>query len=343
MGNARHAAGARMRRKQAGAAGIQSGNHGSGGALSAAAMRLMEVTKIYERPSFLPLSSGGRFYRTATGGERLAVFPDASGLDDATMQKIAREMNLSETTFIGPATRADCAANVRIFTPTKEMVFAGHPTIGSSFVMLDEGIVPKDSERFVLEEKVGPVSIRVEPGERALIWLTTPPITYGRTFDRELCARALGIEPSDLLEIAPQLLSAGNPTIFVAVKDKEVVDRAWLDLQGMEILTDERQESACVFVFAQTLGGAYSRMFAHEYGIIEDPATGSSTGPLAAFMLRHVLVSGAAGSRFVSEQGTKMGRRSILLIQPQTTQGEAGIEVGGHVTPVAGAALRRSV
>src|SRR6266540_3403186 len=118
-------------------------------------------------------------------GNALAVFPDASGLDDATMQKIAREMNLSETTFIGPATRADCAANVRIFTPTKEMVFAGHPTIGSSFVMLDEGIVPKDSERFVLEEKVGPVSIRVEPGERALIWLTTPPITYGRTFDRE--------------------------------------------------------------------------------------------------------------------------------------------------------------
>jgi trans-2,3-dihydro-3-hydroxyanthranilate isomerase len=178
-------------------------------------------------------------------GNALAVFPDASGLDDATMQKIARELNLSETTFIGPATRADCAANVRIFTPTKEMVFAGHPTIGSSFVLLDEGIVPKDSERFVLEEKVGPVSIRAEPGERPLIWLTTPPITYGRTFDRGLCARTLGIEPSDLLEIAPQLLSAGNPTIFVAVKDKEVVDRAWLDLPQPPPLDGEEIETVC--------------------------------------------------------------------------------------------------
>ena len=102
-------------------------------------------------------------------GNALAVFPDASGLDDTTMRKIARELNLSETTFLSPATRADCAANVRIFTPTRELPFAGHPTIGTSFVLLDEGAVPKDSERFVLEEKVGPVSIRVEPGERPLI------------------------------------------------------------------------------------------------------------------------------------------------------------------------------
>jgi trans-2,3-dihydro-3-hydroxyanthranilate isomerase len=170
--------------------------------------------------------------------------------------------------------------------------------------------------------------------------LTTPTITYGRTFDRGLCARALGIEPADLLEIAPQLLSAGNPTIFVAVKDKEVVDRAWLDLQGMAMLTDGRPDPACVFVFAPASGGAYSRMFAPEYGIIEDPATGSSTGPLAAYMLRHGLVSGAAGSRFVSEQGTRMGRRSILHVQLNGEQGVDGIEVGGQVTPVIEGTLR---
>jgi trans-2,3-dihydro-3-hydroxyanthranilate isomerase len=273
-------------------------------------------------------------------GNALAVFPDATGLDDATMQKIAKELNLSETTFVSQATRADCAANVRIFTPTKEMVFAGHPTIGASFVLLDEGIVPKNSERFVLEEKVGPVSIRVDQGERPLIWLTTPPISYGRTFDRQLCARALGLESNDLLEITPQLLSAGNPTIFIAVKDKEVVDRAWLDLQGMTIFRDGWQEPACVFVFAPTPGGAYSRMFAPEYGIVEDPATGSSTGPLAAFMLQHGLVSGDAGARFVSEQGTKMGRRSILHVQLHGEQGADGIEVGGYVSPVAEATLR---
>ena len=139
--------------------------------------------------------------------------------------------------------------------------------------------------------------------------------------------------------MAPQLLSTGNPTIFIAVKDKEVVDRTRLDLQGMATLTDGQQEPACVFVFTPTSGGAYSRMFAPEYGIIEDPATGSSTGPLAAFMLRHGLVSGAAGSRFVSEQGTKMGRRSILHVRLNGEQGADGIEVGGHVSPVAEATL----
>lgn len=280
------------------------------------------------------------FTETPLEGNALAVFPDASGIDDATMQKIAKELNLSETTFVSPATRADCAANVRIFTPTKEMVFAGHPTIGTSFVLLDEDVVPKNIERFALEEKVGPVPIRVEPGERPLIWLTTPPISDGRTFDREICARALGLELSDLLEVRPQLLSAGNPTIFIAVKNKETVDRSWLDNQGMALLTDGREEDACVFVFAPTSAGAYSRMFAPEYGIVEDPATGSSTGPLAAFMLRHGLAPGASGSRFVSEQGVKMGRRSILYIQIHGEQGADGIEVGGYVSPVVEATMK---
>jgi trans-2,3-dihydro-3-hydroxyanthranilate isomerase len=270
-------------------------------------------------------------------GNPLAVFPDASGIDDVTMQKIARELNLSETTFVSPATRADCAAKVRIFTPTREMIFAGHPTIGTSFVLLEEGVVPENGGRFLLEEKVGPVPIRVEPGERPLIWLTTPPISDGRIFDRELCAQALGLEPGDLLEITPQLLSAGNPIIFIAVRDKGAVDRASLDLTGMTALKDGLQEPACVFVFTPTPAGAYSRMFALEYGIIEDPATGSATGPLAAFMLRHNLVPGA---RFISEQGTKMGRRSFLHVLLHGEQGADGIEVGGYVTAVAEATMK---
>jgi trans-2,3-dihydro-3-hydroxyanthranilate isomerase len=273
-------------------------------------------------------------------GNALAVFPDAAGLDDATMQKIAKELNLSETTFVTPATRPDCAANVRIFTPTYEMIFAGHPTIGTSFVLLEEKVVAGDLERFALEEKVGPVSVRVEAGERPLIWLTTPPIRDGKTFDRRRCAEALGLEPDELLEISPQLLSAGNPTIYIAVRDSEAVDRASLDLTGLTTITDGLEERACVFVFAPTPAGAYSRMFAPEYGIIEDPATGSSTGPLAAFMLRHGLVTGAAGTRFISEQGTRMGRRSILHVLLHGQQGVDGIEVGGHVTPIAEAMMK---
>jgi PhzF family phenazine biosynthesis protein len=91
-------------------------------------------------------------------GNALAVFPDCADLGTQQMQKIARELNLSETTFVVPSSRPDCAVGVRIFTPAKEMIFAGHPTIGTSFVLLEEGIVPANSQHFVLDEKVGPVS-----------------------------------------------------------------------------------------------------------------------------------------------------------------------------------------
>ena len=273
------------------------------------------------------------------------MFPEASGLDDVTMQKIAREMNLSETVFVVPATQASFAAGVRIFTPTRELPFAGHPTVGTSFVLLDEGIVPEGTKQFVLEEKVGPVAIRVETGrvetgERPLIWLTTPPISYGRTYDRLRCAQALGLTAHDLLDITPQWLSAGNPTIFIALTDKRAVDDAWLDSHGVSIIKGADAAPICVFVFTPVPEGAYARMFAPEYGVPEDPATGSSTGPLAAFMIRHRMVSGAAGTRFVSEQGTKMGRRSILYVEPHGDGGADGIDVGGYVTPIAEGTLK---
>lgn len=271
-------------------------------------------------------------------GNSLAVFVDASGLDDALMQKIAREMNLSETTFVFPSSRPDCAADVRIFTPTKEMIFAGHPTIGTSYVLLNEMPKLKNAERFILEEKVGPVPIRVEAGQagkRPLIWLRTPTIEYGKTYDATLCTRALGLRPADLLDIEPQLVSAGNPTIFVGVKNKAVVDRAWVDLQGVRAIKDSDSAPVCVFVFTPTPDGAYSRMFAPELGVAEDPATGSSTGPLASFMMRHGLMPTKTGTRRISAQGNKMGRRSVLHILIDGEAGSDGIDVGGYVTPVA--------
>jgi trans-2,3-dihydro-3-hydroxyanthranilate isomerase len=275
-------------------------------------------------------------------GNSLAVFPGALGLDDLTMQKIARELNLSETTFVFPATRPGCAANVRIFTPSKEMNFAGHPTIGTSFVLLEEGIIPANGGHFSLEEKIGAVPVCIEKGEQPLIWLSTPPIQEGKSYDPTSCALALGLEPSDLLDVAPQFLSAGNPTVFVALKDKAVVDRARLDLGGMAAFKAANQEPLCVFVFTPTPDGAYSRMFAPEYGIPEDPATGSSTGPLARYMMGHGLISSAAGTRFVSEQGTKMGRRSLLHVHIRGQNGVEGLDVGGYVTPVAEAKMTLS-
>ena len=169
-------------------------------------------------------------------GNSLAVFPEAAELDAAAMQKIARELNLTETAFVLPATRSDCAARVRIFTPAKELPFAGHPTVGTAFVLLQKGIVSRSCHEFLLEEEFGPIPLRIEAGTPPLIWLRTPAIHEGRRLDGSLCARALGLEPHDLLAVEPQMLNAGNPTVVIAVKDKAAVDRAWLDLTGLRSL-----------------------------------------------------------------------------------------------------------
>src|SRR5271165_3963982 len=267
-------------------------------------------------------------------GNPLAVFPNGAGLSGAAMQSIARELNLSETVFVFPAKQPDSAARLRIFTPSREMDFAGHPTVGSAFVLLDEGVVPPDRERFVLEENVGPVPIRVEHGKRPLIWLTTPPIEEGPIFERSLCAEVLGLAIDDVLDTPPQILSAGNPTVFIAVKDQAAVDRAGMEMAGVKRLKGSYPKVICTFVFTPKPEGAYSRMFAPEHGMVEDPATGSATGPLAAYMIRHKLVS---AKRFVSEQGTKMRRRSLLHVNI----GAAGeIEVGGYVTPLVRAVMQ---
>ncbi|MBV9612181.1 MAG: PhzF family phenazine biosynthesis protein [Acidobacteriaceae bacterium] len=272
-------------------------------------------------------------------GNPLAVFLDGSELDGSTMQSIAQELNLSETVFVLPATQAGCAARLRIFTPRQELAFAGHPTVGTSFVLLKRGIVPSETERFVLEENIGPVPIRVAGQMKPLIWLTTPPIQIGQKFDRGKCANALGLGAEDLLDCEPQTVSAGNPFLFVALKNKEAVDRAWLDLSGATLFKGAEPHPNGVFVFAHRPEGAYSRMFAPEHGIAEDPATGSATGPLAVYMMGNHLVSGLSGTRFISEQGTKMGRRSILHVQINGEQGVEGIEVGGHVTPLVDAEM----
>ncbi|HEV3092374.1 MAG TPA: PhzF family phenazine biosynthesis protein [Candidatus Cybelea sp.] len=278
------------------------------------------------------------FTQTPLEGNALAVFDDAAGLDDATMQKIARETNLSETTFVFPPVARGSAARVRIFTPSKEMLFAGHPTVGTAWVLRERGRVPKDQRNFVLDENVGPVSIRVD--DDGLIWLRTPPIRTLREYDPALCAAAVGLERRDLLEgVWPQNVSAGNPLVFIALRDAATVDRARVDTAALRQLLAGEAEPTCIFVFTPTQQGAYSRMFAEDLGIVEDPATGSATGPLAAFMIENGLVSGAPDSRFVSEQGTKMGRRSLLHVYVRGERGAGGIEVGGHVAPVATATL----
>lgn len=264
-------------------------------------------------------------------GNPLAVFPDARGLDSALMQRIARELNLSETSFVFPSARPDCVADVRIFTPTMEMQFAGHPTIGTAFVLWDEEYPGTTGRSFSFEERVGAVPVHIDDGDDPLIWLTTPPITVGKTVARDAAARAARLKEEDLIaDVPPQLLTAGNPNVYIAVRDKVGVDRAWVDTSSIRNVNEEG-EPTCVFIFTPTPEGAYSRMFAPELAVIEDPATGSATGPLALYMMNHGLAPSHDGARFISEQGTKMGRRSILHVRIRGKNGSGGIDVGGQV------------
>jgi len=267
-------------------------------------------------------------------GNPLAVFPAGSGLDTPMMQSIARELSLSETVFVVPPARPDCAARLRIFTPRKEMEFAGHPTIGTAFVLLDDGGISPGATDFMLEENIGAVPISVERQGRPLIWLTTPPIREGALITLAVAARLLSLPTSSLLAYSPQILDAGNPTLFIPLIDRDAVDAAALDSAEWLAFKAHHPTPLCVFAFTPTSEGAYSRMFGPDYGVAEDPATGSSTGPLAAFMMRHALAPSTDGSRFHSEQGTAMGRRSVLHVRVRGDHGRDGIAVGGYVTPI---------
>lgn len=162
------------------------------------------------------------FTDRALAGNPLAVVLQAEGLSTPQMQAIARETNLSETTFVLPPETAGHAARVRIFTPHVELPFAGHPTIGTGWVLLDEGIVAKDATSFVLEEGVGPVPVRGDrSGQTQRLWMTHPPVRYGEVIDeRHDIATALGLATEDLLvEVPIQVVSTGVPFLYVAIKD----------------------------------------------------------------------------------------------------------------------------
>ena len=277
------------------------------------------------------------FTERVFGGNPLVVFLDGRGLTDGEMQDIAREMNLSETTFVLPATRADCAARVRIFTPASEMPFAGHPTVGTAWVLATRGRLG-GAARAALEEGIGPVAVELEgePARPAFVWMhhrdaeLGPPVA-----DRAGVAAALGLEPGALHADAPvRVGSTGRAFLYVPLRDREAVDRAALDVPAMRRAAGESVPG--VFVFAPEPAGAYSRMFApHVSRVAEDPATGAASGPLGAYLVAHGLVRGSGPLRLVSEQGTRMGRPSFVHIRLHADGGAATeIGVGGSVVPV---------
>ena len=279
------------------------------------------------------------FTDKALAGNQLAVVLDGKGLTAKLMQRIARELNFSETTFILPPDDPAHAAKVRIFAPTVEMPFAGHPTIGTAWVLADEGLVPGGKLEFVLEEKVGPVPVRGEKKNGGVVfWMTHPKLTYGEVLPHARVAAAIGLKEADVVESVPaQVASTGNPHLYVALRDAQAVDAAVSDHGRLATVLGSSNSAFGLFLFAVNgENRLYSRMFSLD--IPEDPATGSASGPLGAFAVRYGLVERAPKVEIVSEQGTKMGRQSFVHIEIGYDDDDADIpsriEVGGSVMPV---------
>jgi trans-2,3-dihydro-3-hydroxyanthranilate isomerase len=235
-------------------------------------------------------------------------------------------MNLSETTFVLPPTRPDCAARVRIFTISRELPFAGHPTVGTTWVLANRGRLPAGMRTVVLEEGIGPVPVRLEGGDLSaptMVWMSHRDAEFGESLpNRAAFAAALHLDETDLLADQPICVgSTGIPFLYIPVRSAEAVDRAEPDMRAMSsAFTGERLG---VFVFAPDQargpGRVYSRMFA-----------GNTIG-----VAEHGVVEVSDPIEFVSLQGNKMGRPSLIHLRLQLTAGHATqIEVGGGVVPV---------
>lgn len=257
-------------------------------------------------------------------GNQLAVFPEPGGLGDDQMQRIAREMAFSETTFILPP-EGGGDVRMRIFTPGTELPMAGHPTVGSTFALAAEGTIAAGRPDFVFEVGVGPTPVALEwkAGRLHFVWMTQLLPRFGPAIDNiEDLADALGIEPREVAAgTPPQMVSCGVPFLFVPLASRRAVDAVSVERQRMaRCCRDSGLEEAAVFVFTQERDQeageehAYSRMLAPGLGVTEDPATGSASGPLGCYLLRHGLVSHATARRFISLQGVAMRRPSRIHI-----------------------------
>lgn len=276
------------------------------------------------------------FTSTPFGGNPLAVIPDASTLDDRQMQQIAREFNLSETTFVLPPDDPRHSFRLRIFTPAAELPFAGHPTVGTALVLAATGSLSLDGQvtRLVLEEGVGPVEVQVHArdGLPGSAWLKVAklPEQGPEPPAPERVAAALSVD-AGVLAGAPKAFSCGVPFLFVPLRDRDALARVQLDHGAWR-----SHLSACwateLFVFCASEAGEGSdfsaRMFAPRLGIEEDPATGAAVAALAGFLAREASDSKLS---WTVSQGVDMGRPSILRLEAEQHSGRlTTVRVGGE-------------
>jgi trans-2,3-dihydro-3-hydroxyanthranilate isomerase len=265
-------------------------------------------------------------------GNQLAVVRGGAGLPDERLQKIALEMNYSETTFLFSEEETEGGYDVRIFTPGNEIPFAGHPTLGTAYVIQHQ-ILASPVERITLKLKAGEISVTF--GE--VLWMRQLQPTFGAILDSALFARTLNLETTDLDDRFPvQEVSTGLPALIVPLRDLDALRRCKVDWERYREVADPGKN---LYVFCPEShhdgpGHLSARMFANDLGVPEDPATGSAAGCLAAYLLEHSYL-GTDTVDVRVEQGYEIDRPSLLYLQAARDKDEMRVDVGGKVQMVA--------
>ena len=271
-------------------------------------------------------------------GNQLATFLHCGDLSDQEMQQIAREINFSETTFVVSDYPRDGGYDVRIFTPATEIDFAGHPTLGTAFV-IQQYLIGQPVEQIVLNLRVGPVPVRlpIASGD-PMLWMQQSEPTFGPLLEAIALAHVLGIELSDFDERWPvEQVSTGLPHIIVPLKSLAALKRARIAREHYDALVQQAWAKAVLIFSPQGYAMTHDlsvRMFADYYGVPEDPATGSGNGCLAAYLVKHRYLGESAINLRVG-QGFEIGRPSILALRAAEEQGRISVNVGGQVIPIA--------
>jgi len=297
------------------------------------------------------------FTDRAFGGNQLAVFTDGRGLPVEVMQAVAKELNLSETTFVLPPETPGHDFRVRIFTPGRELPMAGHPTVGTAFVLARARMLRRagdehaDETTVTFEEGVGtiPVSLRFRNDEPDFVEMSQPLPRFGARFDdAALMAEMLSLDVQDIDAALPmEVGSCGVPFLFVPLRSLSAAKRCRVRLDVWERALGGF-ETRDLFVFTREVEHAgssvHSRMFAPEMGIGEDPATGGASGPLGCYLVRHKVFDSVGELSCVSEQGIEMGRPSFIHIRI-AHEGEeiTGVRVGGRCVAMGEGALELEV
>lgn len=278
------------------------------------------------------------------GGNPLAVVTNAQGLSTERMQAIAAEFNLAETTFVLPPRDPAHTAEVRIFTPKAEMPFAGHPNVGTAFVLARAGESygrPVSGDRLVFEEKAGLVNMDIarESGAVVATRLAAPvPLNFGEEIDPGIVARACSLKPENLkLDVhLPRVASCGAPLLFVELTSREALRSAAprADVFARDL---PRDRVVGIHLYVQAKDGqidVHTRMFAPEHGIPEDPATGAANVALIGVLAHHRPETDLTLAKTIG-QGFDMGRPSILLASAEKKAGKVvATYIGGRCVPM---------